>query len=54
VRPPDEVGWVITAYAIGPYVIIVPMTSWLSQQNLADANLFCSIQRDIYYLLIFM
>src|SRR6476619_9708 len=26
-----EVGWVITAYAIGN-VIIVPMTSWLSQQ----------------------
>lgn len=27
----NEVGWVITAYAIGN-VIIVPMTSWLSQQ----------------------
>src|ERR671926_1800763 len=27
----EEVGWVITAYAIGN-VIIVPMTSWLSQQ----------------------
>jgi len=26
-----EVGWVITAYAVGN-VIIVPMTSWLSQQ----------------------
>ena len=26
-----EVGWVITAYAIAK-VIIVPMTSWLSQQ----------------------
>ncbi len=26
-----EIGWVITAYAIGN-VIIVPMTSWLSQQ----------------------
>src|SRR6185436_4669186 len=26
-----EVGWVITAYAIGN-VIIVPMTSWLSMQ----------------------
>src|SRR4249919_4090958 len=26
-----EVAWVITAYAIGN-VIIVPMTSWLSQQ----------------------
>jgi DHA2 family multidrug resistance protein len=26
-----EVGWVITAYAIGN-VIVVPMTSWLSQQ----------------------
>lgn len=26
-----EVGWVVTAYAIGN-VIIVPMTSWLSQQ----------------------
>src|SRR6478752_5134214 len=26
-----EVGWVITAYAIGN-VIIVPMTSWLSAQ----------------------
>ena len=26
-----EVGWVITAYAIGN-VIIVPMTSWLAQQ----------------------
>src|SRR5919107_3421636 len=26
-----EVGWVITSYAIGN-VIIVPMTSWLSQQ----------------------
>jgi DHA2 family multidrug resistance protein len=27
----NEVGWVITSYAIGN-VIIVPMTSWLSQQ----------------------
>jgi MFS transporter, DHA2 family, multidrug resistance protein len=27
----SEVGWVVTAYAIGN-VIIVPMTSWLSQQ----------------------
>ena len=27
----NEVGWVITAYAIGN-VIIIPMTSWLSQQ----------------------
>src|ERR1700759_108790 len=27
----NEIGWVITAYAIGN-VIIVPMTSWLSQQ----------------------
>lgn len=27
----NEVGWVITAYAIGN-VIIVPMTSWLSEQ----------------------
>ena len=27
----NEVGWVITAYAIAN-VIIVPMTSWLSQQ----------------------
>src|ERR1700709_2057242 len=27
----EEVGWVVTAYAIGN-VIIVPMTSWLSQQ----------------------
>lgn len=27
----NEVGWVITAYAIGN-VIVVPMTSWLSQQ----------------------
>src|SRR4029078_9271651 len=26
-----EVGWVVTAYAIGN-VIIVPMTSWLSMQ----------------------
>src|SRR5256885_5591952 len=26
-----EVGWVVTSYAIGN-VIIVPMTSWLSQQ----------------------
>lgn len=26
-----EIGWVITAYAIGN-VIIVPMTSWLSRQ----------------------
>ena len=26
-----EIGWVITAYAIGN-VIVVPMTSWLSQQ----------------------
>src|SRR5258705_2895791 len=26
-----EIGWVVTAYAIGN-VIIVPMTSWLSQQ----------------------
>ncbi len=25
-----EIGWVITAYAIGN-VIVVPMTSWLSQ-----------------------
>ena len=27
----NEVGWVVTAYAIGN-VIIVPMTSWLAQQ----------------------
>src|SRR6202008_4321345 len=27
----NEVGWVVTSYAIGN-VIIVPMTSWLSQQ----------------------
>src|ERR687883_1393918 len=27
----SEVGWVITAYAIGN-VIVVPMTSWLSRQ----------------------
>src|SRR6187549_3702288 len=27
----SEVGWVITAYAIGN-VIVVPMTSWFSQQ----------------------
>ncbi len=27
----SEIGWVITAYAIGN-VIVVPMTSWLSQQ----------------------
>src|SRR3977135_28423 len=27
----SEVGWVITAYAIGN-VIIIPMTSWLAQQ----------------------
>jgi DHA2 family multidrug resistance protein len=27
----SEIGWVITAYAIGN-VIIIPMTSWLSQQ----------------------
>lgn len=27
----SEVGWVVTAYAIGN-VIIIPMTSWLSQQ----------------------
>src|SRR3984885_4821273 len=26
-----EIGWVVTAYAIGN-VIVVPMTSWLSQQ----------------------
>jgi DHA2 family multidrug resistance protein len=26
-----EIGWVITAYAIGN-VIIIPMTSWLAQQ----------------------
>src|SRR5215468_2256144 len=27
----SEIGWVITAYAIGN-VIIIPLTSWLSQQ----------------------
>src|ERR1041384_5931305 len=27
----SEIGWVITAYAIGN-VIIIPMTSWLSSQ----------------------
>ena len=27
----SEVGWVVTSYAIGN-VIIIPMTSWLSQQ----------------------
>src|SRR6201985_3738515 len=27
----NEIGWVITAYAIGN-VIVVPMTSWLAQQ----------------------
>jgi MFS family permease len=29
----SEVGWVITAYAIGN-VIVVPMTSWLSPLDL--------------------
>src|SRR5215471_19644760 len=27
----NEIGWVVTAYAIGN-VIVIPMTSWLSQQ----------------------
>ena len=27
----NEIGWVVTAYAIGN-VIIIPMTSWLAQQ----------------------
>src|SRR3954469_4649068 len=27
----SEIGWVVTAYAIGN-VIVIPMTSWLSQQ----------------------
>src|SRR5436305_12878304 len=27
----SEIGWIVTAYAIGN-VIIIPMTSWLSQQ----------------------
>src|SRR5256885_15534276 len=27
----SEIGWVVTAYAIGN-VIIIPMTSWLAQQ----------------------
>src|ERR1044071_6427924 len=27
----SEIGWVVTAYAIGN-VIIIPMTSWLSRQ----------------------
>src|SRR5215217_5129065 len=35
-----EVGWVITAYAIGN-VIVVPMTSWLSQQ-FGRANYFAA------------
>src|ERR1700750_2217499 len=35
-----EVGWVITAYAIGN-VIIVPMTTWLSQQ-LGRRNYFAA------------
>jgi MFS family permease len=29
----NEIGWVITAYAIGN-VIIVPMTSWLSRHEI--------------------
>ena len=40
-----EIGWVVTAYAIGN-VIIIPMTSWLSQQ-FGRRNYFAV---SIYYL----
>jgi DHA2 family multidrug resistance protein len=48
----SEVGWVITAYAIGN-VIIVPMTSWLSQA-IREKKLFCCFYRYIYHFLIFV
>lgn len=60
----NEVGWVITAYAIGN-VIIVPMTSWLSQQfgrrNYFAASIviftvcsfLCGNAHDIWTLVVF-
>lgn len=60
----SEIGWVITAYAIGN-VIIVPMTSWLSQQfgrrNYFAASIilftvfsyFCGNATNIWELVIF-
>src|SRR3954464_5835265 len=59
-----EIGWVITAYAIGN-VIIVPMTSWLSQQfgrrnyfaaSIAIFTVFCVVcgnATNIWELVIF-
>ena len=42
----SQIGWVITAYAIGN-VIVVPMTSWLSQQfgrrNYLQSTNHCSL-----------
>jgi DHA2 family multidrug resistance protein len=60
----NEIGWVITAYAIGN-VIIIPMTSWLSQQfgrrNYFAASIiiftifsfFCGTATSIEQLIIF-
>ena len=47
-----EIGWVITAYAIGN-VIIVPMTSWLSQQ-FGRTKLFCCLHHDLYHFFFFV
>ena len=60
----SEVGWVITAYAIGN-VIIVPMTSWLSQQFgrsnyfaasiilFTIASILCSMSWNLWSLVFF-
>ena len=47
-----EIGWVITAYAIGN-VIIIPMTSWLAQQ-FGRRNYFATSIVYIYDLLFFV
>jgi DHA2 family multidrug resistance protein len=48
----NEIGWVVTAYAIGN-VIIIPMTSWLSQQ-FGKKKLFCCLYNTLYYILLSM
>lgn len=60
----SEIGWVITSYAIGN-VIVIPMTSWLSQQfgrrNYFAASIviftvfsfFCGNSTSLYELIIF-
>ncbi|WP_256604638.1 hypothetical protein [Sphingobacterium multivorum] len=47
-----DVAWVITAYAIAN-VIVIPMTSWLSQ-TIWTEKLLCCVYYHIHSIFIFM